>query len=96
MSVLDKVRTTARLAQLDLEDSELTKTASQFQQILSFFAQLEELPTEGVPPTFSPLPEDSQELLRDDSVRNSLPTETVLESAPSRSRSYFKVPRVIE
>lgn len=90
----DEVRHVARLARLELTDEELERFTRQLGDILQAAARLQELDTEGVDPTFYPLP--LQNVMRPDEVRPSLPREQVLRNAPEQENHMFKVPRIIE
>lgn len=96
MAVLseEEVRRVARLARLELDDDEVALFARQLGAILEAFRRLQEVDTEGVDPTFYPLP--LQNVLREDEVRPSMPREKVLANAPEREGDYFKVPRIVE
>ncbi|MBE3597291.1 MAG: Asp-tRNA(Asn)/Glu-tRNA(Gln) amidotransferase subunit GatC [Limnochordaceae bacterium] len=90
----DEVRHVARLARLELTDEEVERYARQLGDILSAAARLGELDTEGVDPTFYPLP--LQNVMRPDAVRPSMPREKVLANAPEPEQDMFRVPRIIE
>lgn len=88
------MRHVARLARLALGDEEVQRFAEQLDDILRAAARLQELNTEGVDPTFYPLP--LHNVMRPDEVRPSLPREQVLHNAPDQENHMFKVPRIIE
>lgn len=90
----EEVRRVARLARLELDEGEVQRFTRQLGAILEAFACLQEVNTEGVDPTFYPLP--LQNVLREDEVRPSMPVEKVLQNAPEREGDLFKVPRIIE
>lgn len=90
----EEVRRVARLARLELDEEELARFTRQLGAILEAFRRLQEVDTEGVDPTFYPLP--LHNVMRDDRVRPSLPVDKVLANAPEREGDYFKVPRIIE
>ncbi|GAB4233561.1 MAG: Asp-tRNA(Asn)/Glu-tRNA(Gln) amidotransferase subunit GatC [Acidobacteriota bacterium] len=97
MAMLDEVRRVAALARLEFSEEELVPFEASFRQILEYFRQLEDVPTEEVAPTYHALPgAESGTPLRDDEVAESLPVEEVLRSAPETREGQFKVPRVIE
>lgn len=90
----DEVRHVARLARLHLTDEEVERYARQLDEILQAAAKLQELDTEGVDPTFYPLP--LKNVMRPDAVRPSMPREKVLSNAPQAEHDMFRVPRIIE
>jgi aspartyl-tRNA(Asn)/glutamyl-tRNA(Gln) amidotransferase subunit C len=91
---VQKIATLARLT-ISQEDSE--RFAFQFQQILDYFTQLQEINTSGVEPTYHALQADKLETpLREDRAEESLSTEDVMANAPSTLDNQFRVPKVIE
>ncbi|HLF89835.1 MAG TPA: Asp-tRNA(Asn)/Glu-tRNA(Gln) amidotransferase subunit GatC [Anaerolineales bacterium] len=91
---LQEVTHIAYLARLKLTDDELKTYRGQLSAILDFVAQLQELDTEGIPPTSSVLPPRS--VLRDDTPRPGLGAETLMRTAPQAEDNQFKVPPVLE
>ena len=63
-------------------------------RILDYMKNLNELDTEGVPPTSHVLPISN--VFREDVVTPSLPRDQLLANAPSKRQGYFRVPKVIE
>ncbi len=91
----DDLERVARLARLQLDDSELALFARQVAGILDYAEQIQRVDTAGVEPTaHAP---GSAGPMRDDRVVASLPREEALAAAPDADRSagLFKVPRVI-
>ena len=98
MSITPKeVRRIAELAHLEFSPDELERFVGQFQRILDYFEQLEQVDTQGVAPTYHGLAEiPDQGAVRPDRTRPSLAPQEVLEGAPKAHQGYFRVPRVIE
>ena len=99
MSVItsEEVKKIAHLAQLIFEPEEMAKFVPQFQEILEYFQQLEEVSTEGVDPTYHALgEEDSSTPLRQDEVSLLFPIEETLRNAPDVFEDHFRVPMVID
>ncbi len=84
----------AKLAKLNLTEDEKTGFTEQFNEILSFMDKLNELDTTNVEPLSHVI--ELQNVLREDRVRESLPTEEALKNAPSHTDQFFKVPKVID
>ncbi len=84
----------AKLAKLSFSEEEKSKFTEQFNQILSFMEKLNELDTSNVEPLSHVI--ELQNVLRDDEVRGSLPTEEALKNAPAKDEKFFKVPKVID
>ena len=98
MSITPKeVRRIAELAHLEFSPDELERFVGQFQRILDYFEQLQQVDTEGVEPTYHGLAEIPEEgAVRPDRTRPSLAPEAVLEAAPKARKGFFRVPMVIE
>jgi len=84
----------ARLARLELSDSEKDQFTEQLNAILKYAEKLEGLDTENVEPTSHVLP--IRNVTRADEKRPSLPIEKVLLNAPDEEDGQFKVPAVLE
>lgn len=90
----EQVEYVARLARLAIDDSEKTRLTRQLGEILGYVEKLGELDTSNVEPTSHVVP--IQNVFREDTVRPSLPRETILQNAPDRTEEFFKVPKIIE
>lgn len=82
------------LARLRLGEREIEMFTTQLNAILEYAALLEELDTDGVPPTAHVL--ELRNVVRADEARPSTPRESVLANAPESETGCFKVPPVIE
>ena len=93
--MIDKetVKKVADLARLQLSDSEVESTADQFNKILNYFKELQEVNTEGVTPMVTP--HDLNTALRVDEVKKDLTVDELLSNAPDVNNSLFKVPPVV-
>ena len=91
----DDVRRVADLARLELTGDEAERLTHHLNDLLAQFARLQELDTQGVPPTSHAVP--VQAVLRDDVSRPSLPREAVLANGPQVDHDLggFIVPQVI-
>lgn len=95
MSITPKdVEHVARLARLELSDSEKDQFTEQLNAILKYAEKLNGLDTEKVEPTSHVLPITN--VMRADVERPSLPIEKVLLNAPDDEDGQFKVPAVLE
>lgn len=85
---------TARLARIRFDEAQAEAMLRDLASILDFVAQLEQVDTEGVPPTSHvaewPTP------LREDTEDDGFSAEAVLARAPARDGDCFVVPRVLE
>ncbi len=82
----------AYLARLHLEPQELERMRVQVSAILDYVAQLQELDLTSLPPTSQVTGLIS--VMRDDVVTTALPAEAVLNAAPDRADSLFRVKAV--
>ena len=90
----EEVLRIARLARLGLSESEIDRMGEQLSDILENFEILKQVDTSDVPPTAQSI--DLQNVLRDDEVAPSLPSEEVLSNAPRKEGDYFRVRAVLE
>jgi aspartyl-tRNA(Asn)/glutamyl-tRNA(Gln) amidotransferase subunit C len=85
----------ARLARLELTESEKASMTTQLSDFLAYAEQVQQVSTAGVPPTSHPL--GTGGAWRDDVLRPSLDRTAALEQAPEPdlASGLFKVPRVL-
>jgi aspartyl-tRNA(Asn)/glutamyl-tRNA(Gln) amidotransferase subunit C len=89
-----QVRKVAKLSRLELTDAEVAEFTGQLSAILDYMEKMNELDTAGVEPLAHCLPISN--VLREDSVKESLGTEKVLANAPHRDEEFFKVPKILD
>jgi len=91
----DDVDRIAELARLKLTDEERTLFARQLADILAYAEQIQQVDTQGIPPTSHAFA--SPESLREDQDRPGLSRDDALASAPDANRDagLFRVPKVI-
>jgi aspartyl-tRNA(Asn)/glutamyl-tRNA(Gln) amidotransferase subunit C len=80
----------ARLARLELSESEAERMAAELSKVLDHIEKIRELDLEGVAPTSHVV--DVVNVLRADVPRPSLNVETALSSAPDAVQGGFSVP----
>ena len=90
----DQVARVAFLARLELSDTETLRLTTELNGILGQFERLQELNTQGVPPTSPSLP--LQNVFRDDEIRPSLSREAATANAPDKRDGNFIVPQIME
>lgn len=88
------VRYVARLARLDLTESEASGFQAQLTSILGYIAKLDSLDVSGLEPTVHA--EETLPLTRDDTPRPGFSAEQALRNAPAAANSVFLTPRVVE
>jgi aspartyl-tRNA(Asn)/glutamyl-tRNA(Gln) amidotransferase subunit C len=84
----------ARLARVALTEAEITRMSEQLSNLLEHFEVLQQVNTEGVPPTAQSVA--LQSVMRDDVVAPSLSPEEVLANAPRREDDCFRVRAVLD
>jgi len=90
----EEVHKIASLARLNLEGDELNKLTHDFNQILHFVHQIDEVDTGDTAPMGHVL--GLQNSSREDQPVDSLQRQDLEQIAPEFSAGYFVVPRVIE
>ena len=89
----DEVANLARLARIEMSDSELDALTSEFGVILDAVARVQEVAGADVPPTSHPLP--LRNVTRPDVVRPSLSPADALSGAPAQEEGRFRVPQIL-
>ena len=86
----EQVLHVARLARLRLSDEEVERMASELSGILEHIENMNKLDLEGVEPTSHVVLLEN--VLREDTPRESLPRERALDNAPDAAEGGFRVP----
>ena len=89
----EQVQHVARLARLSIDPEATEKLAAELATILAYVDKLNEVDTEGVPPTSHAIALTNA--FRDDVVHDHLPRDQALQNAPSQDEGSFVVPKVI-
>ncbi len=92
----EEIQHIAKLARLELTDSELKKYSGQLSAILNYIDQLKEVDVKGIEPTAQVT--GLENILREDAVKNwdEKEIEEALADAPEKEEGFIKVKRVIE
>lgn len=61
----EEVKRIAKLARLELSDDEIAKMTPEFQKVIGFFEEMNEVDVSEVDPMYSPI--DAKNIMRDDS-----------------------------
>ena len=91
---LDEVRHVAKLARLELSESELMSFQSQLNSLLGHFQDIQHLDVTGLPP--KPHAVALQNVLRDDVSRPGLARDASLKNSANTKSGLFIVPTIIE
>jgi aspartyl-tRNA(Asn)/glutamyl-tRNA(Gln) amidotransferase subunit C len=84
----------AKLARIKVEEDALPALASEFNTILGFIEQLNEVDIEGVEPMTSVTPQRLKR--RADVVTDGSQQDKILANAPDAREGFFAVPKVVE
>ena len=91
---IETARRVAKLARIKVEDDALPALAGEFNAILGFIEQLNEVDVDGVEPMTSVTPQRLKR--RKDAVTDGSQPEAVLKNAPDAREGFFAVPKVVE
>jgi aspartyl-tRNA(Asn)/glutamyl-tRNA(Gln) amidotransferase subunit C len=83
----------AKLARIEMTDSELDSLSSEFAVILGAVDHIQSAPLSNVAPTSHPLPINN--VTRPDVVIPSLTPEAALSGAPAQEEQRFRVPQIL-
>lgn len=84
----------AALARIKVKDEELDHMAGELSHILAWIEQLNEVPTEDVPPLASVV--DTKLPWREDKVTDGGYAQDIVANAPDAAHEFFTVPKVVE
>ncbi|MBR9843994.1 MAG: Asp-tRNA(Asn)/Glu-tRNA(Gln) amidotransferase subunit GatC [Rhodobacteraceae bacterium] len=90
----DTAARVAKLARIKVEEDALPALAQEFNTILGFIEQLNEVDVDGVEPMTSVTPMRLKR--REDVVTDGDQQEAVLANAPDAREGFFAVPKVVE
>ena len=90
----ETARKVAKLARIKVEDADLPALAEDFNRILGFVEQLNEVDVDGVEPMVSVTPMRLKR--REDGVTDGGQQDKVLANAPDAREGFFAVPKVVE
>ena len=91
------IRKIAKLAHLEISDSEVEMYTPQMKSIVEYVEQLNELDTDAVEPMLGGMTAEGEmtETIRFDEPHISLPQAEALGQAPSAVEGHFQVPKVL-
>ncbi len=88
------VKRIAYLSRLKIEDDKIAATEEEFNKILKWVDQLNEVETDGVEPLVSV--NENNLVMREDKVTEGNQAEAILANAPMKEYGYIAVPKVLE
>jgi aspartyl-tRNA(Asn)/glutamyl-tRNA(Gln) amidotransferase subunit C len=90
----EEVQHVAMLFRMSLSEEEIARLQQQLSQIIDYFQVLQQVDTEGVPPTSHTL--SLENVMRADEPQPSYPPEDILANAPLSEGGFFRVRAVLE
>lgn len=90
----EEVQHIALLSRLAIGDAEAARYAEQLSQILEYAAQLNQLDTSQVEPTFHSVPLSN--VFRQDVPGHPLPLDAALQNSARHTGAFFEVPKVAD
>ncbi|MDO4162288.1 MAG: Asp-tRNA(Asn)/Glu-tRNA(Gln) amidotransferase subunit GatC [Pseudomonadota bacterium] len=90
----ETVKRVAFLSRLKIEDSKIEAAKEEFNKILNWVEELNEVNTDEVEPLISV--NETTLRLREDKVTDGNYQEAILANAPDKEYDYFAVPKVVE
>ncbi len=90
----ETVKRIAFLSRLKVDDDKIDATKEEFNKILNWIEELNEVNTDSVEPLISV--NDATLRLREDEITAGNCQEAVLANAPDKEYDYFAVPKVVE
>ncbi|MGB3554336.1 MAG: Asp-tRNA(Asn)/Glu-tRNA(Gln) amidotransferase subunit GatC [Jannaschia sp.] len=91
---IETARRVAKLARIAVAEDRLEPLAGEFNAILGFVEQLQEVDVDGVEPMVSVTPQRLKR--REDVVTDGSQQDAVLANAPDAREGFFAVPKVVE
>ncbi|MBK8661979.1 MAG: Asp-tRNA(Asn)/Glu-tRNA(Gln) amidotransferase subunit GatC [Ignavibacteriales bacterium] len=91
---VDDVRYVAKLSMLEFEEDELIQFTKEFNKIIEYVDQLNDLDLSDIEPLYHPI-EGSKATLREDITQKSISHDEAFLNAPDHEDGFFIVPKVI-
>lgn len=91
---IDTARRVASLARIRVEEDALPELAQEFNAVLGFIEQLNEVDVEGIEPMTSVTPQRLKR--REDVITDGDQQAKILKNAPDAREGFFAVPKVVE
>ncbi len=92
MITKEDVKHVAKLARLELKDSEIEKYSKQLGDIIKYVEQMNEVDTTGIEPMPHAVPITN--VMREDIVKYEQTKDELMKNAPCEEDGFFKVPKI--
>ncbi len=90
----DEIRNIAKLARLELNDSDWSELESSFNEIIAYMSSLNNLDLSDVEPMMAV--DDTIKPLRQDTIGASTPQEKAFKNAPAINMNHFSIPKTVQ
>lgn len=90
----DQVEHMAEICKLKFSEEEIEDFTKKFSSVVEYVEKLDELDIEGVEPTYQV--NSHTQKFREDTVKEGLTREEVLQNAPEEQYGYFKILKIVE
>ncbi|MBU5310506.1 Asp-tRNA(Asn)/Glu-tRNA(Gln) amidotransferase subunit GatC [Tissierella carlieri] len=90
----EDVKHVASLAKLKFSEEEIDEFTDKFSEVLAYVEKLNQIDTENIEPTYQVY--DYNQKLREDTVKEGLQREEVLQNAIEEQYGYFKILKIVE
>lgn len=90
---LETVNMIAKLAKLSISPDQTQEHLLQLNKIMGFFDKISEVATDKIEPLVTPI--EVENSWREDKVENNFTAQEMVQNAPSKQGSLFKVPPVV-
>lgn len=87
------IRHVADVARLELTNEEMHEFLPQLQEILNSFSELDKVNTDGLKPSFQPVP--IRNVLREDKAGKCLSQDDALSNTGQKKDGYFRGPKAV-
>lgn len=90
----ETVKRVAFLSRLKIDDDKIEATQDEFNKIINWISELDEVNTDNIEPLISV--NENNLILREDIVIEGNQSKAILKNAPMSEHGYFVVPKVME
>lgn len=90
----ETVKRVAFLSRLKIDDDKIEATQDEFNKIINWISELDEVNTDNIEPLISV--NENNLILREDIVSEGNQSKAILKNAPMSEHGYFVVPKVME
>jgi aspartyl-tRNA(Asn)/glutamyl-tRNA(Gln) amidotransferase subunit C len=89
----DLIKKVAKIARLNLTESEIKEFLPQLKEILNSFSVMNDINTDNIKPAFQPI--EIKNIYREDKIEKSLTQQGALSNTKHKKDGFFKGPKAI-